>query len=54
MKRIYGTFMKIRRLMIRASLQMGFRLGEKGQDEEPMKLVKEAGNSAWACFSGGR
>ena len=36
--------------MIRASLQMGFRLGEKGQDEGLMKLVKEAGNSLGLAF----
>ena len=36
--------------MIRASLQMGFRLGEKGKDEGLMKLMKEAGNSLGLAF----
>ena len=36
--------------MIRASLQMGFRLGEKGQDERLMRLVQESGNSLGLAF----
>lgn len=36
--------------MIRASLQMGFRLGKKGEDSQLMKLVKEAGNSLGLAF----
>ena len=36
--------------MIRACLQMGFHLGEKGQDEELMRLVKYAGNSLGLAF----
>jgi geranylgeranyl diphosphate synthase type II len=36
--------------MIRASLQMGFRLGEKGQDEGLMRLVQESGNSLGLAF----
>ena len=36
--------------MIRASLQMGFRLGEKGKDEGLMKRVKRAGNSLGLAF----
>ena len=36
--------------MIRASLQMGFRLGEKGGDEDLITIMGEAGNSLGLAF----
>ena len=36
--------------MIRASLQMGFRLGEKGGDEDLITITGEAGNSLGLAF----
>ena len=36
--------------MIRASLQMGFRLGEKGGDEDLITIMGEAGNSLGLDF----
>ena len=36
--------------MIRCSLTMGFRLGDRGNDEESMKLVAEAGLSLGLAF----
>ena len=36
--------------MIRASLQMGLRIGEKGEDENAMRLIGEAGMSLGMAF----
>ena len=36
--------------MIRCSLTMGFRLGDRGNDQESMKLVAEAGLSLGLAF----
>ena len=36
--------------MMRASLQMGFRLGEKGGDEDLITIMGEAGNSLGLAF----